>query len=145
MQLSGFPWLCLTFGVLLSAASLPELGPGEKKCREKTQVNSAGEVACNNDIECDNGGELCDAATYSGTVGSDSAKMCNCGEFEQADKPYDDGVCHAYVVIGNEGSSPRCMPDSNCTEADKPDCAYTDPDLVWKTCSCKPKAGGSNE
>lgn len=127
----------LTFGLSLLMVALPASIASDKTCRQATQVNGLGQVFCNAEIECDDPAVLCDVAIYSGVAGSDSSKMCFCGDFKQVDKPHDDGICHAYVLIASSGVvSARCMPDDSCASP-TPKCDFTDPSLYWKTCSCK--------
>ena len=124
-------------GLAFLVVAIPDSIASDKSCREATQLNSLGQVSCNSDLECDKPTDVCDVATYSGVAGSDSSRMCLCGDFVQVDKPHDDGICHAYVLIAPSGvASARCMPDSNCASPD-PDCAFTDVSLFWKTCSCQ--------
>lgn len=130
----------LLFGALLAASSAP-IALDEKvtntQCRQSTQVDPSGQVACSNRICKDDteSVDLCEPQDYD-LMGGGELRMCNCGPIPVVDDPTEDGICHAYGYTNSSGQSGRsCMPDQGC--AGEEICDWENGDLYYQTCSCK--------
>ncbi len=126
---------CLVFGIVLTVAAAPEITDKDKACRQATQVGLMGELQCNSNLSCDTELQTCQEVAYRKTVSGPVVKYCACDDDGKGDDPEEAGFCHAYVVSDAQGHySPHCL-TVGCSSDET--CDWTDPDLYYKTCSCK--------